>query len=232
MHEEIRTILGSMGYRIEEYEYSKNMTRCCGFGGLITYNDAPLAKKFAEKRITETENAIVTYCSVCRDFLANDEKPVYHILDIIYGKDDRQRGLREKTGISEKMKNRVELKKTLLKDIWGEEPAETVKEHEGLSLIISDEVRKKLEERLILEDNIKEVIYEAEKTGKKTVNPKTEYFTAYKKIGIVTYWVKYERAGELFCIHSAYSHRIQIVEGQMVFVAGQIQQIQILEGKR
>ena len=235
MHEEIRTILKKSGYQIEEYEYSKNMTRCCGFGGLACYGNASLAKKFADKRISETGNAIVTYCSVCRDFFANSafgEKPVYHILDIIYGKEDRERGLREKTGISDKMKNRSELKKNLLKCIWGEEPERTASLHEEVSLIISDEVRKKLEDRLILEDNIREIIYEAEKTGGKIVNPKTGYYTAHKKIGIVTFWVEYEKAGELFNIHSAYSHRIQIVEGQLVFVPGQVQQIQIVEDKR
>lgn len=212
MHEEIRTILKNKGYVVEEYEYSKNMTRCCGNGGLISYSDAALAKEFAAKRISETRNGIVTYCAVCRDFLANGEKPVYHILDIIYGNEGSERGFRAKTGISDKMKNRTELKKTLLRDIWGEEPDEDAKEYDEVSLIISDEVHKKLETRLILEDNIKEVIYEAEKTGRKIVNPKTGYFTAYKRIGIVTYWVEYEKSGELFCIRSAYSHRIQIVE--------------------
>jgi len=232
MHDEIRMILEMKGYKIKEYEYSKKMTRCCGYGGLLSYSDESLAKEYANKRVNETEGAMVTYCPVCRDFLANSEKPVYHILDMIYGKEDRERGFREKTGISDKMKNRVALKKTILKEIWDEESAEAAKEHDGVSLIISDEVHKKLEDRLILEDNIKEVIYEAEKTGKKTVNPKTGNFTAYKKIGIVTFWVEYEKAGELYRIYKAYSHRIQIVEGQMVFVSGQVQQIQIMEAKK
>jgi len=163
--------------------------------------------------------------------LSGSEKPAYHILDIIYGNDNAERGLRKKTGISDKRRNRAELKRTLLKEIWGEEPVTAANEYDEVSLIISDEVRKKLENRLILDDNIMEVIYEAEKTGKKTVNPKTGHFTAGKKIGIVTFWVEYEKAGELFRVHSAYSHRIQIVEGQMVFVGGQVQQIQIIEGK-
>ena len=189
MHEEIRSILAKRGYKIEEYEYSKNKTRCCGYGGLISYNNASLARDFSGKRLSETKDAIVTYCSVCRDVLAGSDKPVYHILDLIYGIESRERGLREKTGISEKMKNRVELYRSLLKTVWGEEPAAAVNEYDAVSLIISDKVRKILEDRLILEDNVREVIYEAEETGKKAVDPKTNHFTACKKIGIVTYWV-------------------------------------------
>lgn len=231
MHDEIRTILVKSGYRIEEYEYSKNMTRCCGFGGLISYGDASLAKEFSDKRLSETKNAIVTYCSVCRDVFANSKKPVYHIFDIINRKATRERGLREKIGISEKTKIRAELKKMLLKEIWGEEYTDSGNEYDQVSLVIGSEARQKLEDRLILEDNIKEVIYEAERTGGRIVNPGTGNSTASKKIGIVTYWVEYKKIGELFHVHSAYSHRIRIVEGEMVFVGGgQIQQIQIKGG--
>jgi len=233
MHNEIRVILKKRGCQLEEYEYSRDMTRCCGYGGLIGFSDASLAKEFSKKRLSETKNAIVTYCSVCRDVFANTEKPVYHILDIIYGNTSSDRGLREKTGISEKTDNRKELKKALLKEIWGEEPVDVENEYDSISLVIDDEVKKKLEDRLILEDNIREVIFEAEKTGAKTVNPNTGNSTAGKKIGIVTYWVEFKKIGGLFHIQSAYSHRIQIVEGEMEFVGGgQIQQVKIKEDKQ
>ena len=212
MHEEIRKILIKKGYSLEELEYAKNKTRCCGYGGLVSYIDPSLAKEFADKRVSETEHDLVTYCAVCRDFIANGEKPIYHILDIIYGNSDREKGIREKIGISEKVKIRAELKKQLLRQIWGEEPADEPKEYDDILLLISDDVRKKLEDRLILEDNIKEIIHEAEKTGGKLVNPKSGHFIAYKMIGIVTYWVEYEKSGELFYIHSAYSHRIRVLE--------------------
>lgn len=212
MHEEIRGILGQRGHRVEEYKYSKNLTRCCGYGGLISYSDASLANEFARTRVAETKTGLVTYCAVCRDFLSKGEKPAYHILDIIYGRTDPARALREKTGISDKMTNRLRLKKNLLEEFWGEEPAEEIKDHDAVSLIISDEARKILEDRLILDDNVREVIYEAEKTGRKVANPGMGDFVAHKRIGIVTYWVRYEKSGELFCIKTAYSHRIQIAE--------------------
>lgn len=212
MHEEIRAIIDLRGHRIEEYKYSKNLTRCCGYGGLISYSDAPLAHKFAETRVAETKTGLVTYCAVCRDFLAKGEKPVYHILDLIYGHSDQARGLRKKTGISDKMANRLELKKNLLKELWGEDPADEIKEHDAISLIIGDEARKILEDRLILEDNVREVIFNAEKNGQIVANPKTGDFVAHKRIGIVTYWVRYEKSGDLYCIKTAYSHRIQITE--------------------
>jgi len=212
MHDEIRQILKNAGCQIEEYEYAGNLTRCCGYGGLIGFSDTALARKFADTRIAETGDTIVTYCSVCCEFFSNDKKPVYHILDIIYGNDDRKHGFRKKTGISDKMVNRLNLKNTLLKDLWEEEPVCSRSKHENVSLIINDELRKKLEERLILDDNIREVICDAEKTGGKIVDPKTGLYTAHKKIGYVTYWVVYEESGGLYNIHTAYSHRIRIME--------------------
>jgi len=232
MHDEIRSILKKSGFNVDEYDFSGDKTRCCGFGGLIGYGDALLAKEFAEKRLSETKDAIVTYCSVCRDVFANSKKPVYHILDIIYGRANTEKGLRKKTGISEKIKNRTELKNNLLREIWGEEPSGVTSEYDHIELVINEEVKQKLEDRLILDDNIRKVIFEAEKTGGKTINPKTGNSTASKKLGIVTYWVEYKKNGELFHIISAYSHRIQIVEGDMVFVGGgEIQQIRINETK-
>jgi len=212
MHEEIRKILKNSGRQIEEYEYSGNLTRCCGYGGLIGFNDTELAGRFSDTRVDETVDSLVTYCSMCREFFTNDKKPVYHILDIIYGNDDEERGFSKKTGISEKMENRVELKNTLLKEIWDEDPADCGNEFENVSLVISDGLRKKIDERLILDDNIREVIYEAEKTGGKVVDPGTGHFTARKKIGYVTYWVVYEETGGLYIVHTAYSHRIRIME--------------------
>ncbi|MEW5723713.1 MAG: hypothetical protein AB1896_11440 [Thermodesulfobacteriota bacterium] len=88
-----------------------------------------------------------------------------------------------------------------------------LEDHAALRLNISGEVRKILEERAILPEDLRPVIHFAETTGYKLFNPKTGRFLAHYKSGAVTFWAEYSRAGDGFEIHTAYSHRMEILEG-------------------
>ena len=84
-------------------------------------------------------------------------------------------------------------------------------EPQSLSLHLSEEVAARVDKRLILEDDIRQVIAYAERTGNRFRNPTTGHFLAYHKPANVTYWVEYTAAGEGFHVHNAYSHRMEIV---------------------
>jgi hypothetical protein len=98
----------------------------------------------------------------------------------------------------------------LLKEVWGEEMAEQ-KRYEAIKLIIPDEVQERLEERLILVEDIQQVIDFAESTGSKLLNRRTHHFLAYNRPASVTYWVEYSPHVDAFVVHNAYSHRMEIV---------------------
>lgn len=84
--------------------------------------------------------------------------------------------------------------------------------YESIRLIITPDVQKLLDERLILVEDIQQVIEYAERTKKRLLNKKTGRFLAYFKPAAVTYWVEYTPQGDEFVVYKAYSHRMEIGE--------------------
>ncbi|TRZ52902.1 MAG: pyridine nucleotide-disulfide oxidoreductase, partial [Dehalococcoidia bacterium] len=83
----VRTVVKQMGYQIEEMEYSREKTRCCGAGGMIPYADAQLFLKLAKQRADEAPFDMLVYCAACRETFASAEKPTIHILDLVFNPD-------------------------------------------------------------------------------------------------------------------------------------------------
>ena len=69
-----------------------------------------------------------------------------------------------------------------------------------------------MDERFILEDELKQVIFQAEENGAALINKDNGRLFAHQRIGSVTYWVEYKKSGGVFEVVSAYSHRIQLAE--------------------
>jgi hypothetical protein len=76
---------------------------------------------------------------------------------------------------------------------------------------MTDEVRKRIDDRRILENDIRQVIDQAEKSGKRLKNSGNGHFLAYLQSGNVTFWVEYSPGDNYFTVHNAYCHRMQIV---------------------
>jgi hypothetical protein len=94
----------------------------------------------------------------------------------------------------------------MLRDLWHEE----LEEEDRLILIYDDDLGELLEKRLILEEDIRKVIEEAEATSRFIEEVKSGLRIAYKQIGHVTYWVYYAPEGEAWRVRRAYSHRMEI----------------------
>ena len=80
-----------------------------------------------------------------------------------------------------------------------------------MKLQISDEIKKLLEERHILEDEIKQVIYYAESEGDKLYQPESNTFLAKLRIGNATFYTKYSVDGESYLVQSAYAHKSELL---------------------
>ncbi len=108
----VRALVTEMGYQIDEMEYSRDKTRCCGMGGMVPYADFELAGGITKRRVDEASYDLLTYCAACREALAT-HKPATHILDLIFNP-DWEKGMLEppKTG-KERRENQAKLK-TLL----------------------------------------------------------------------------------------------------------------------
>jgi len=206
-----RSILGKLGQAVNELELSREKTECCSYGGQMWLANPDLAAKTVQRRISESQKDYVTYCAMCRDFFARHGKPSLHLLDLIFGKDLHSLARRIGPGYSQRHENRAHLKRSMLKGIWGEDMADGEK-YENLLLSITPEVQEMLDQRLILIEDIQQVVDYAETKNKKLLNKKTGHFLAYFKPAAVTYWVEYAPQGEAFVIYKAYSHRMEIGE--------------------
>ncbi len=82
--------------------------------------------------------------------------------------------------------------------------------YESIQLILADDVRERLEQRLILTEDIQRVIEYAERTGRRLFNRETGHYLAYYKPTSVTYWVEYLPDHGAYTIFNAYSHRMEV----------------------
>jgi hypothetical protein len=173
-----------------------------------------VAAKVVERRAAASPRDYVAYCAMCRDFLAGHGKPTWHLLDLIFGADSTTSAARPGPGYSQRHENRARLKRKLLKELWGEEMNDQQPAFEAIQLIFTDAVAARLEQRLILVEDIQQVIDFAERTGRKLLDPDSGHFLAHYRPASVTYWVEYSPAGpeNTFAIYNAYSHRMEVAE--------------------
>lgn len=207
----IRRILQSLGMEIDELPLSGETPECCGYGGLMYNANPTLARDVVERRTTASDNDYLAYCAMCRDNFAFAGKRISHIIEHLFptveGADPAARGW---ISWSERRAGRVRVKETILREL-GEKIDAQSEEYEKLNLTMSPEVRKRIDERRILEEDIRKVIYRAESTGKKMRSKESGNYLAYLQPANVTYWVEYVPEGDGFSVLNAYCHRMKIV---------------------
>ena len=80
-------------------------------------------------------------------------------------------------------------------------------------VIVKDErVTALLDERHILDEDIKKVIAAAEATGVKLYQPDGDRFLAKLQTENATFYVEYSPAAEGYQIHTAYFHKSEIIK--------------------
>ncbi|MDD2384764.1 MAG: heterodisulfide reductase-related iron-sulfur binding cluster [Sulfurospirillaceae bacterium] len=210
VHESIRSIVKTLGYSIEELEYSKEKAKCCGYGGLVSCANPEQAEEFAKDRIHESEQDILVYCAMCKDAIVKSNKRAFHILDLIYG---TQNASQKMPTLSERQNNRKQLKRQLLKEIWNEEEGHAMNTRYDFTLHMSDEITAIMEKRFIMVSDIEKVVDHSLSHQERFFNPDTLDFLARLRLQNVTYWVRYEEKGSDITVKDVYSHRMEVVEG-------------------
>lgn len=208
----VRDLLAKMGYAVEELRMNRRYAQCCSYGGLISTVNPKLAKEIRDQRVRASARDYVTYCPNCRDDFAGNGKPTWHLLDIIFGGGSVGGGLKAPPTRSQRLENRKTVKTRMMETYWGEKMERPKQEHEAVKLVLCGDVEKKIDDRFILLDEVKQVILHAERSGAKFVDRENGHSLASLRIGRVTYWVEYEPCGDHYKLHKAYSHRIQIIE--------------------
>jgi Fe-S oxidoreductase len=204
----IRTLVRRAGYEIEELRYSGATARCCGYGGLVYSSNPQLVERIGEHNRSLGEREFVTYCTNCRDGFTSHGKPSRHILDVLFG--DASSKFRKPCDLTQRRKNREKLKKLFH---GGEARCEKeTSPCDGVKLIIPDLTRDKMNQRLILEDNVKELIHFAETSGRRLYCEDEDVYTAHHEQGKVTLWAEYKPTDGGYLLLNAYAHRMRVEE--------------------
>ena len=86
LQEGIRWILDELGYKTAEPQYTKDNTRCCGFGGMVVPANPDVANRVIARRVAEFEtDNVVVYCAACRASMLGAGAQAWHILDLMWG---------------------------------------------------------------------------------------------------------------------------------------------------
>jgi hypothetical protein len=207
----IRRILKSLDITIEELPLSGETPECCGYGGLMYNANPALARDVVARRTTASDNDYLAYCAMCRDNFASAGKRVSHLIEHLFpAVADGDPAARSWISWSERRANRGRVKEMILRDLGEREEAQ-LEEYVKLKLIISPDVLKRIDERRILEEDIRKVILHGETSGKKMRSKENGSYLAYLQPENVTFWVEYSPREDGFTVLNAYCHRMKIV---------------------
>lgn len=209
IYNSVRDIATKLGYNLIEPKYTKATTKCCGYGGLSYFANKDFSSFATDDRISEEEGDYLAYCAMCRDLFVSRGKRTFHILDLIFGEGREDLSIKKGPTLSERRNNRLRFKIHILEKVWGEK-LNLKEEYTDIELIISNDIEKIMDDRLILESDIKKVIGRSEETKDMFFNPETEHYLSFRRILNVTYWVEYKKSGNAYELMKIYSHRMDV----------------------
>ncbi|MEL7649340.1 MAG: pyridine nucleotide-disulfide oxidoreductase/dicluster-binding protein [Sedimentibacter sp.] len=211
MQESIRNIIAKLGCEIQELKYSKELTKCCGYGGLVYFANREQSDDFINDRIAESYEDLLVYCTMCKDLFTSKGKRTFHMLDLLFG-DDLDVSCKQKMPtLSQRQQNRMMVKNKLLGQIWGEGTEMSTKD-EKYAITVTEEVKGKMEEMYIVFNDIRKTVINSIEKRERFFNPVEKTYLARLRMDNVTYWVKYEGDDGKISVTNVYSHRMEVVE--------------------
>lgn len=204
----VRRLLEAENISLEELKYSGAKAQCCSWGGHAYTVNPNFVKTQVAEQIAMDENPYITYCINCTDIFRAKGKKVCYLGDLVLGRDTESRNI---PTVSDRRENRRKLRRMLVDQyhIADNSPAGC---GDRFFLHMSDALKKKLTERLILEEDAIQVIEEAERSGKYIIDVENGHRFAHRKISHMTYWAEYTMDESGGCtLYNAYSHRMMIV---------------------
>lgn len=205
MQESVRRLTGSLGASLAELPDARHEALCCGMGGHIYPANPIIFQKMLATAVGQSGLPYIAYCTNCRNLFLKAGKSCMHVLDAVFG----VKPLAKPFHISELRKNRLALKKRLLKDVWGEDLDIMEKEY-AVRLSISEEIYDKMERLHISEEDVYDVVEHCEQDNETVLDTETGILTGHLRIGIITYWVQYRKAASGIEVVNVYCHRVRV----------------------
>lgn len=175
--------------------------RCCGYGGNIQLANPQLFDEIAENRAEMSEDPYVVYCANCEAVFKARGKECVHVLDAVLG-------IAPNAELP-KIAGRRENSRIVKAIISGQQPVRP--EWFNIQLEMTRETADDAERKFISSDDIKEAVYNAEKTGDKfSADDGTIRCCLIRPV--FTYWVHYRPLDTgAFEILDAYCHRMSFL---------------------
>jgi len=199
--DQIRSFVSALGCRIEEAPLSRDLSPCCGYGGMVRFANPEMSEKKASFAAGRTSEKILTYCMACRDQLTRAGADSVHILELAYGT-----GQGPVPDLSKRRANRLKLKEKLLKEIWKEE----IRREIMLPVFYENGAEEEMDRRMILKSDVDAVLKAYEASGEAVEDPEKGWLAASARIGNVTFWVKFRETEKGYLVYGAYSHRMAV----------------------
>ena len=201
IQEQIRDFAGALGCKVEEAPFSKDLSPCCGYGGMVRFANPEMAEKKASFAAGRTSRRILTYCMACRDQLTRAGADSIHILELAYGT-----GAPSVPDLSRRRANRLKLKEKLQQEIWKEE----IRREAMLPVFYENGAEEEMDRRMILKSDVEAVLKDYEASGEAVEDPEKGWLAASARIGNVTFWVKFTETEKGYLVYGAYSHRMTV----------------------
>ncbi|SHI21390.1 Cysteine-rich domain-containing protein [Sporobacter termitidis DSM 10068] len=203
MEEGVRKLAEKSGAGLTEL---KEPNRCCGFGGHMRLANPELYEEITANRAGAGDLPYIVYCANCREIFKLKGKKCAHILDMVFSLDPDT----PVPSLHEKKENTLEVKKDIMKKLSGEDFAPRSQAWDSLELVIPGKLLEEMDRRLIVSDDLKEAIWQAEKTGDKFVDEADGISQCSMVKSALTYWVQYrELSPGKYEVLDAYSHRMR-----------------------
>jgi Fe-S oxidoreductase len=200
----VRGLARAAGVTVHELP-EKN--RCCGHGGHIRVANPGLYEEVVRHRVEAGDQPYLVYCANCRDLFASRGKACAHVLDVALGLDADS----SVPTLEQKRQNSLLVKKELMKQLQGADFEPARHGWDDLTLIISPEVQRQMEQKLISATDLKEAVWLAERTGDFFYDPGDGSRLVSMAKPVITYWVQYrETAPGTYEVLAAYYHRMRI----------------------
>ena len=85
---------------------------------------------------------------------------------------------------------------------------------DNIVINVSDDVRLKMEDKMITDGNVRETIWTCEKSEEGFYSPDTGTYLGCLVKPVLTYWVEYKKNGDTFDILNVYCHRMHFRENE------------------
>jgi hypothetical protein len=190
---------------------NKEHAICCGQGGHIYAANPELARKFTAVATAASKLPYITYCINCRELFLSSKKRSAHLLEGLFEIHSPELPVH----LSQKARNRTTLKQTVLREFWGADCDGNVNISREFDLLIAEDMFCKMDRLLISEEEVYETICHCERDASYFVDRETATRIAYKKVGLITFWVEYNRLDSNIEVVNAYSHRIEFATADL-----------------